>query len=272
MPTTKVKRDDKSVEASVQAILDSMEIEAIDPQARRALERIFYLKMKFGKDAEGHIVLLVRTIAESANGPAALVPPIVDAVSLCMEPRWTSTGLRWLEAWDELPLLQILEQMRGLDLFAESSLCHYLGIALRNKLAKIFEPAAAKPAERKQPASITRAPGVEKSIRLGFELLALRSEIKHNATFGHRVRRRFDVDTKTAARAMLVARVFGSKPAIYSRLSWIALVTLASPTMPAAVRAALEARIVSGERIGAPEIRRARRARAARADATKMAA
>jgi hypothetical protein len=43
----------------------------------------------------------------------------------------------------------------------------------------------------------------------------------------------------------------GGMPEIFTRLSWNALVLLASPTLPAATREALERRIV------APEIRRA---------------
>jgi hypothetical protein len=43
--------------------------------------------------------------------------------------------------------------MRGLDLFSEKSMAHYLSIALRNKLAAILEPAGAvvsKPAVKRR--------------------------------------------------------------------------------------------------------------------------
>jgi hypothetical protein len=55
-----------------------------------------------------------------------------------------------------------------------------------------------------------------------------------------------------------MSRFFGAKPEVYTKLSWNALVHLASPTLPAAARDALESRIIAGERIGAPEIREAR--------------
>lgn len=56
---------------------------------------------------------------------------------------------------------------------------------------------------------------------------------------------------------MKVARVYGARPEIYSLLSWNALVHLASPTLPAAAREALERRILDGDHIGAPAIRAA---------------
>jgi hypothetical protein len=39
-------------------------------------------------------------------------------------PDWTNRGLAWIEAFDSLPLLQIVETMRGLNLFKEESLPH----------------------------------------------------------------------------------------------------------------------------------------------------
>jgi hypothetical protein len=57
---------------------------------------------------------------------------------------------------------------------------------------------------------------------------------------------------------MKVARRYGERPEISNKLSWNALAALSSPTRSDDVRAALEARILAGEKIGAPEIRRAR--------------
>jgi hypothetical protein len=57
---------------------------------------------------------------------------------------------------------------------------------------------------------------------------------------------------------MRAARVFGTKPEIYGRLSWNALVLLSSPTMSMSVRQDLEARIVADESVGGPEIVRVR--------------
>jgi hypothetical protein len=103
-----------------------------------------------------------------------------------------------------------------------------------------------------------RVPGVEKNIALGLELLALRSTMKSNYAFGRQVRRQFDVDGRHACEVMKVARAYGTRPEIFSRLSWNALLHPSSPALPAAAREALEARIVVGQRIGAPEIRAGR--------------
>jgi hypothetical protein len=58
--------------------------------------------------------------------------------------------------------------------------------------------------------------------------------------------------------AMKVARVYGARPEIYRRLSWNALFELSSPKMAQSVRKALEAKIIAGESVTAPQIRKAR--------------
>ena len=98
----------------------------------------------------------------------------------------------------------------------------------------------------------------------GLELLALRSAIKGNCAFGRQVRRRFDIDAQHACEVMKVARAYGTRPEIFTRLSWNALVLLSSQAMPASVRQNLEARILAGESIGGPDIHRARQAHAVR--------
>jgi hypothetical protein len=108
---------------------------------------------KFGTEGRGHVTLLIRTILESEGNQDALIEPIVSAVASCMRPEWTGLGLKWIESFDKIPLRAILETMRSLDLFSETSLGHYLSIALRNKLFNILGPAAmpnpAKPVKAK---------------------------------------------------------------------------------------------------------------------------
>jgi hypothetical protein len=91
-----------------------------------------------------------------------------------------------------------------------------------------YHPVAGAP---RVPTSVTRIPTIEKQVDLGLQLLELRRTIAHNATFGHQVRRRFDVDAKQAHQAMSVARAYGSRPEIFTRLSWISLVALSSATL-----------------------------------------
>ena len=57
---------------------------------------------------------------------------------------------------------------------------------------------------------------------------------------------------------MRVARTYAGRPEVYRRLSWIALLELSSPKMAPAVRQAIEAKIVAGESVTAPHIRKAR--------------
>jgi hypothetical protein len=120
---------------------------------------------------------------------------------------------------------------------------------------------AAKPVpakrEAKPPRALTRVPGVEAMVALGMKLLELRSTAKSNREFGTLRNKLFDVDTLTGVKAMMVARVYGHRPEIYRRLSWKAVRDLASQTMPAPVRQDLEARILAGQSIGGPQIRRA---------------
>ena len=110
-----------------------------------------------------------------------------------------------------------------------------------SKLPKAPKPLRIKP-EPKPPSSLSRVPGVEKNIALGLELLALRATIKSNCAFGRQVRRQFDVEGQRAGEVMKVARAYRTRPEIFTRLSWIALLTLAWPSMPPAVRQGLEAR------------------------------
>ncbi|OAF04307.1 hypothetical protein AYJ54_24270 [Bradyrhizobium centrolobii] len=52
--------------------------------------------------------------------------------------------------------------------------------------------------------------------------------------------------------------MYDGRREITARLSWAALVELASPSVPDNLRQELEQRILAGKRVGAPEIRHAR--------------
>src|SRR6516165_4357336 len=94
---------------------------------------------------------------------------------------------------------------------------------------------------------------VERNITLGVDLLAMRNIAGSNREFSRMARRAFDIDP---ARAMLyarVARAYGDRRDITSRLNWKALVALATASEP--VRLEFEERIVRGECIGAADIK-----------------
>jgi hypothetical protein len=260
---------DTATSRRVQEILDALEAPPIDKATRSMFCRWLYRAQKFPEifkndpfDVEEKIILTCRAILESDGNEGALVEPIVRAVSLCMRPHWISQGLAWVAAFDEIPLAATLQTLA--DLFGEKAAAEHLPNVLRRKLWQIFGPdvGSVKPAKAKAapkpPASLTRVAGVEANVRLGLELLALRSATADNREYGRQVRKRFDIEPKLAVNALQVAALYGRKPEIFRRLSWNCLVTLSSPSLPGAARAALERRIVAGARVGAPEIRAAR--------------
>lgn len=119
---------------TLQRILCSFDRPIIEATARARLERVLRYH------DEGHVNLLIVTIIESADNENALVTPVIEAVHHVMarQRAWTEKGSEWLEAFDHLPpLMTILEVMRELDLFLETSLGKYLGMILENKLRSI---------------------------------------------------------------------------------------------------------------------------------------
>lgn len=63
---------------------------------------------------EGHVVMLLRTLMESAGNRMALVEPVIRAVSNVMlaRPDWPNKGLEWLEAFDRIDLCDIWERSK----------------------------------------------------------------------------------------------------------------------------------------------------------------
>jgi hypothetical protein len=119
------------------------------------------------------------------------------------------------------------------------------------------KPARAK-REQKPPRSVTRVPEVQAKLNFGKQLLALRATTPGNTALGKLVRKQFDIPQSEATEAMRVARLYGQRWEITSRLFWAALVDLSSPSITAAARHRLEEKIVAGTHVGGPEIRRTR--------------
>ncbi len=213
-----------------------------------------------------HTTLTLRTIVESSEeNQGALIADIITAVSdlILSHPRWANLGLEWLAAFDQIDLTEIRKTAKAANVQPlRVGIATLIAVELAKVLGPSRPPKPPKPPrirrEPKPPRVITQVAGVAKNIVLGLELLALRSTIKGNCAFGRQVRRQFDVDGQHACEVMKVARAYGTRPEIFTRLSWNALVLLSSPTMPAPVRQDLEARILAGQSIGAPDIVRAR--------------
>lgn len=243
-------------------VLADTEAPPIDAAVRGMLLRMIYRRDTYdGGGGSGHVRLLIRTITESEGNEGALIEPIVSAVSSCMRSRWTRRGLAWVEAFDQIPLLKILETMRSLGLFREESLAHYLSMIIHNRLLKILDapkPIKVKP-EPKPPRSVTRIPEIERKIEMGRKLIELRSRHVWNNNFGRDRLKLFpDLDTLEASGLMRVARMYADRPEIYRRVSWATLLELTSGGLSKAQRGRLEARISGGEDIAATEIKRTR--------------
>jgi hypothetical protein len=114
------------------------------------------------------------------------------------------------------------------------------------------------PSEQKPPKAAKAKK--QANIQLGVDLiaLALRNISTSNRDYGRIVRTRYEIDPPHATACMQAARMYGDNDVIINRISWPALVALASPSVPPSVRKAFEVRIMAGERITAAEIRRAR--------------
>src|SRR6478752_38501 len=187
-----------AISQKVEEILDALEAPPIDEGTRSMFCRWLYRRRRFPEifrnepyQAEEQIVLTCRAILESKGNEGALVEPIASAVSSCLRPKWTSRGVAWIEAFDQIPLAATLQTL--VDLFGKEASAQHLRDVLRGKLWQIFGPdvaPVAKPAKLapKPPRALSRAPGVERNVALGLDLLKLRSAIKNNREYGRQVR------------------------------------------------------------------------------------
>lgn len=264
--------DNAEIAGQVRKILESFEdVPPIDSDVRLTLQRWLYRQDKYlGGGGAGSITLVLRVFLDSDVNSGALTEPILRAVSFVSESRFARHGLALYDALDTIDLTKLAAAVRDaerdLGPVFRGSFSETLSIALRRRVLQILEPPAVKPVKvkpaPKPPISVTRIPTIEKRVQLGRELLALRMQHPCNKRYGAAVRRKFDIDAQHGVDCARVARIFGDLPAVYCRLSWDALLTLSST--PAPVRTELERRILAGERVGAPQIRRARQAHAGR--------
>jgi hypothetical protein len=193
-----------------------------------------------------------------------LISDIIGAISdtLLAHPRWPK-DLALLEAFDHINLLELRKTAKAANVQPlRVGVATLIAIELAKILGPSRPPKVPKPARikavPKPPRSLTRIPAIEANIALGVKLLALRADIKSNRLYGEQVRAKFDIDAAHAVDCARVAKAFATRPEIYRAVSWIALVELSSPKMSPSVRFALEAKVLAGHSVGAPEIRRAR--------------
>ncbi|WP_057834791.1 hypothetical protein [Bradyrhizobium jicamae] len=268
------ENDDCDAAREAREILDAFEVGEIDAQTRYVLHRLVYraarwLKLGIPGARPGRelVTITLRCILESEGNEAALCELIVRAVAAVV-PEFEHRGLALVEAFDQINLLGVLEQMRALEYFYESETSSALERILKHKLCRILTPQP--PAPVKQPskeeqiaaakahAAAVRLAVIERSLELGGQLLELRVRICNNREFG-RQRSRLGVDdASVASKLMLVARHYGQRPEVYRHVSWRILSDLSATNLPEPRRLDFERRILAGERVRPAEIARAR--------------
>jgi len=141
----------------LQLLLDAIEIPGLGRDERLYLQRILWradrlrkrCPKRFADRGEDRVVLLLRSIAETTNGMAALRMPIMMAVASCLHPAWTDKGGLWLDAMDKVPLVQIEATLRS------HGLEEHLHTAIKWRLTEILgPPIVSKPMPKTPPRKI----------------------------------------------------------------------------------------------------------------------
>jgi hypothetical protein len=244
-------------------------------------QKTLYWARLFNEDGRGQIVLACRCILESEGNQDAFRQPFVSAV-LSSVGKFADRGLELVEAFDQIDLVGILEQMRALEFFCQSDVPSALASIVRNKLRRILSPSQPEPVKRpskeerraadKQATAAANRRLVEQKIELGRKLAALRDTIPNNQKFGRAVRKQFGFDNPLEVAEMArVARRYGDRPEIFSKVGWRALTELASSVTSEAQRRNFEALILAGVPINGAELIRARRRAIGCADSRRIA-
>jgi hypothetical protein len=141
---------DKAAAATLDRLLVALEAPPVDEGARARLAR------SLDRHGAPHVTLLIRTILESEGNAAALVEPVIGAVSSVMvfNPEWANRGLAWIEAFDNVPLMALLQSIIDLCIFQPEEIRNYMFLALRARLRKAFEPP--EPPKLKPPRKVKR--------------------------------------------------------------------------------------------------------------------
>jgi hypothetical protein len=166
----------------LQAILDAVEVADLDTDARRYLQRQLRIHdmlqsqdpRRFSTRGEETVILILRVIAESSNGTAALTPPILRAVNINMHAPWVAQGLRLIEAYDAIDLVALHAQLCDLGLDDQ------LERALRTKLTAILGPpvSPAKPEPKLKRGRWTRPPGISQEV---WAAIVAKRRVRRNA-------------------------------------------------------------------------------------------
>lgn len=80
----------------------------VTPMRTKASATLRRLLVQHG---EGHLIITLRTIVESAGNDRSLIAPVIWGVSdlVLAHPSWPDHGLAWIEAFDDIDLIELAE-------------------------------------------------------------------------------------------------------------------------------------------------------------------
>ena len=104
------------------------------------------LRRLLARHGEGHTTITLRTIVESSGNECALTAPAIWGVSdlVLAHPSWPDHGLAWIEAFDEIDLIELAKVARANRKAVPKR--EAMAAMLYERLAPIFDP----PAPRKR--------------------------------------------------------------------------------------------------------------------------
>jgi hypothetical protein len=128
--------------------------QAIGPMKTKAGQTLRNVCRRHGA---GHLIMVLRTITESAGNELALTEPCLLGISDVMltHPTWPEAGLKWIEAFDGIDLLGMMKAAKANKRAAPARAA--IATMLYAKLAPIFTPPP-KPKRIKKPYVYKRGP------------------------------------------------------------------------------------------------------------------
>jgi hypothetical protein len=183
VPTVPEPYDRPEYAERLRVITDALEIgdlaKDVKLYCQKILRRCDLLRAtdakRFPTTGEETVTLLLRAIAETTSGTAALKLPILKAVSSCLRPAWVAKGLALLEAFDQIELIGLHTTL------TELGLSDQLDRALFKKLTDILGPPVMTLPPKKPPVRRAMVRPKDVSERTWSEVIALYKPKKRRA-------------------------------------------------------------------------------------------
>lgn len=253
------------------ALLDALGVKIIGTtEYRRAncTAAVGTLRALLDQHGPEHLTLVIRAISESDGNAQALIDPVIRAVSAVAlaHPEWAASGLRWIEAFDGLDLLDCYGAAARLKKSAPApawaAVAGMIVLVLRDEFggkrrrtrAEIAEKRHEREAADKAAKADKIAEGNRRRIEAGLQLIEVRRTGRGQLM--RIARDQFGLAySSDVTSAMRVAELYADRPDIWTRVRWAVLAALAAP-IPDASRDEFEAKIMAGVSVRASEITR----------------